>query len=104
VSTFRWYDPMMPYPGDGKTNREIDADRIEFAPGHVVFRDMEHHVILAVSNNRVHELTQVPDAVDRALRDQETLCDAPGVGGSKCVWPPHSPLTPHSWQAVFEDD
>ena len=35
-----------------EANREIEADRLEFAPGHVVFRDLEHRIILALRNDR----------------------------------------------------
>lgn len=52
MSKFRW----KTWAGDTET---IEADRIEFAPGHVIFRDLNHRIILAMENSNVNHLVQL---------------------------------------------
>lgn len=46
------------WAGDWK---DIDAYRIKFEPGHVVFRDDMNRIILAEANSNVNGLSQLPD-------------------------------------------
>lgn len=59
---FTWEDPSLSIRAvaDGKYHREIEADRVCFTATHVVFRDNEHAIILAVLATRVHNLQQAP--------------------------------------------
>ena len=45
----------------GSTKR-VEADRVEFAPAHVVFRLLDHSIVVAEKNDNVNELTQLPEA------------------------------------------
>jgi len=41
--------------------KRVDADRIEFAPAHVVFRRFDHSIVLAEANTNVNGLVQLPE-------------------------------------------
>jgi hypothetical protein len=42
--------------------RRVEADRVEFAPAHVVFRRLDHSIVLAEKNEDVSGLKQLPEA------------------------------------------
>lgn len=39
--------------------RQIEADRVEFTPAHVVFRRFDHSIVVAETNANVNELKQL---------------------------------------------
>lgn len=102
---FQWYDPETEEGAGLATNREIDADRVEFAPGHVVFRDFEHRIILALRNGRVDDLIQLPEEKPDALK----VCSAryfpgPGRAAMECTWSPGHAAGGHSWSGLQRRD
>jgi len=43
------------------STKTVKADRIEFAPAHVVFRRTDHSIVLAEANSNVNGLTQIEE-------------------------------------------
>lgn len=83
----------------GEGRREIEADRIEFAPGHVVFRDGDRHIILAERNELV---TDLREELGPAQSKTGTLAICGRIGHpiglppEPCMYPVHT--GPHSWE------
>lgn len=104
MTLYRWYDTEKEDPEMlSKWNNSIVADRIEFAPGHVVWRDLEHRVILALRNSRVDDLTQFDEIEEGSeTYDPRRECGAlsPSAVGrvQVCTYNEHSDQTPHSWK------
>lgn len=108
MTLYRWYDTEIVDETESQWNNSIVADRIEFAPGHVVWRDLEHKVLLALRNNRVDDLVQFDEIEDGAevigvkTYDPKRECGAlspSAVGRVKvCTFNEHPPSEPHSWQ------
>lgn len=102
MTLFRWYDPESPHDPDRTWNNSVYADRIEFAPAHVVWRDIEHRLILALRNSRVDNLEQIEDEDDLVT---ESLHECGAQSGklhngtrAVCTFAEHGEHQPHSWQ------
>lgn len=85
----------------GEGRRGIEADRIEFAPGHVVFRDRDRHVILAERNELVTDLREELEPTEPEKGSALAICDRRGYGpGSTsqetCTYGVHTGR--HSWE------
>jgi hypothetical protein len=103
VTTFQWTNPASLSDAYAGTGWELEADRVEFTSGHVVFRDFEHRIILAVRNERVDDLHQLPEVEDEAER---TVCGArympgPGLDVIVCQKPSHPPDEDHDWSEQY---
>jgi hypothetical protein len=44
------------------STKQVEADRVEFTPAHVVFRRLDHSIVLAETNANVNGLEQLPEA------------------------------------------
>lgn len=58
MSRYAWTDPweMPKQDEEGPKAWEIDADHIEFNPGHVAFLNASGNLILAIQNDHCHDL------------------------------------------------
>lgn len=114
MTTFKWRNPQAESPN---APVEIEAYRIEFAPGHVVFYNEDNRILRAEQNRYVDDLEQLveicgvshkggPPCTFRHVDGKhswETPC------GRKIVYPPprvpeycakmtHPDTEPHDWE------